>query len=171
MILVSACLAGEKCNYRGRGRTKHEVAELVRAGIAIPVCPEVLGGLPTPRSGAKILSKGTNLDGNAVLDGKTIVITEDGHDVTKNYVEGAQMVLKLAQQKNITEVYLNQYSPSCGHGKTLGGDQNCRKYVSGDGVTTALLRRNGIKILTIAKLRKLCETIPEKKKDTLLDYF
>ncbi len=112
-------------------------------------------------------------DGNAVLDGKTIVIDEKGHDVTKNYVDGAQKVLETTLSKNIEKIYLNQYSPSCGHGKTLCGYLGYKKYISGDGVTTALLRRNGIKVMTKIELTDLYEKETKNKghaQSSLLDY-
>ncbi|MEM5829721.1 MAG: DUF523 domain-containing protein [Candidatus Aenigmatarchaeota archaeon] len=155
MILVSACLTGIKCNYRGRSRTNQKILELVKKGIAYPICPEVLGGLPTPRSAARILSKDEEFDGNAVLDGKTIVIDEEGKDVTENFIKGAYKVLEIAKKHNIKMAYLNQYSPSCGRGKTLGGNQYYKKYISGDGVTTALLKRESIKVLTDEELEEI----------------
>jgi len=153
-ILVSACLAGIKCNYRGRSRTNKKVLELVERNIAIPVCPEVLGGLLIPRKAAWILSKNENYDGDDVLDKKTIVIDESGKDVTENFINGAYKVLEIVKQHDIKLAYLNQYSPSCGHGRTLGGDECCRKYIRGDGVTTALLKRNGVRILTKNEFEK-----------------
>lgn len=174
MIIVSACRSGVKCNYRGRARTNQEILELVRRGIALPVCPEVLGGLPVPRSGAKILSKDVNFDGNAVLDGKTIVVDSKGKNVTENYIRGAHRVLEIAIKNNIKEAYLNQCSPSCGHGITLGGDQDHKRCVSGDGVTAALLRRNGIKVQTSAEFKEFYKNETKNKKGTqqgtLLDY-
>ncbi|MEM1543708.1 MAG: DUF523 domain-containing protein [Candidatus Aenigmatarchaeota archaeon] len=166
MILVSACLAGIKCNFRGRSRTNLKILELVKKGIAYPVCPEVLGDLPIPRSGARILCKEIDFDGNDVLDGKTIVIDEEGKDVTENFIKGAYKTLEIAKKHNIKMAYLNQYSPSCGHGKTLGGNQYIKKYVSGDGVTTALLKRNGIKILTDEEL----EEFYNQEKNVLLKW-
>jgi len=165
VILVSACLAGIKCNYRGRCRTNKKVLELVKKGIALPVCPEVLGGLPTPRSAARILSKDRDYDGNDVLDRKTIVITEEGEDVTENFIKGAYKVLEIAKKYNIKAAYLNQYSPSCGHGKTLGGNQHYKKYVSGDGVTTALLKRNGIKVYTDKEFEEFYNELHNKEKE------
>jgi len=167
MILVSACLAGVKCNFRGRSRTNQKVLDLVKKGIALPVCPEVLGGLPTPRSSARILSKYKDFDGNDVLDRKTVVVTEKGEDVTENYIKGAYEVLEIATKYNIKAAYLNQYSPSCGRGKTLGGNQYYKKYVSGDGVTTALLKRNGIKVFTDEEF----EEFYNREKNVLTKFF
>ena len=121
---------------------------MVEKNIAIPICPEVLGGLPIPRAAARILSEHENYDWDDVLDGKTSIIDENGKDVTVNFIKGAYKVLDVVKKYNIKLAYLNQYSPSCGHGKTPGGDLHQKKYISGDGVTTALLKRKGIKVLT-----------------------
>ncbi len=141
MILVSACLAGINCNYKGESRPNKKVIELVRSGKAIPICPEQLGGLSTPRSGARILTN----NGNDVLDGKSRLITDDGQDVTEQYLRGAYEVLKLVKEINISKAILKQGSPSCGNGKTQGG-KDIRKLVLGDGVTVALLKKNGIEV-------------------------
>lgn len=141
MILVSMCLIGINCNYKGESKPNKRVIELVKMGKAIPICPEQLGGLPTPRSGARII-KG---DGKDVLEGNSKLITDDGKDVTEQYLKGAYETLKLCRMLNVKVVVLKQGSPSCGNGKTQGGE-NERKTVDGDGVTTALLKKNGIKV-------------------------
>lgn len=143
MILVSACLIGINCNYKGESKPYKKVIELVKSGKAIPVCPEQLGGLPTPRSGARILS-GSGLD---VLNKKTKLITDNGQNVTHEYLKGAEEILKLVKFFNISAVVLKQGSPSCGNGKTQGGNDK-RELVLGDGVTAALLKKNRIKVYT-----------------------
>lgn len=143
MKLCSACLLGWECRYDGKSNLEKASTELLeeyKNGNLLPVCPEQLGGLPTPRSGARILTG----DGNDALDGKTRILTDDEQDVTKQYIEGAYETLKIAQQMNIKEAILKQKSPSCGNGYTQGGQT--RTTVEGDGVTTALLKRNGITI-------------------------
>lgn len=114
-----------------------------RKGELVPVCPEQLGGLPTPRSGARILEG----DGYDVLNGKTGPITDEGRTVTKQYVRGAYEVLKIAKDLEIKEAVFKQGSPSCGCGYTQGGEE-FRKLVEGDAVTTSLLKENGIKVLS-----------------------
>jgi len=141
MILVSMCLVGINCNYKGESKPNEKVIELIRRGKAIPICPEQLGGLPTPRSGSRIISG----SGEDVIDGKTKVITDDGNDVTENYMKGAELTLQLCKQFNITTVILKQGSPSCGKGKTQGGEKE-RILVEGNGVTVELLKRNGIEV-------------------------
>lgn len=141
MVLISACLIGINCNYKGESKPCEKAIKLARMSKAIPFCPEQLGGLCTPRSGARILS-GNGLD---VLDKKARLITDDSKDVTDEYIKGAEKVLKMAKIFNISAVVLKQGSPSCGNGKTQGGESK-RERVLGDGVTTALLKKNGIKI-------------------------
>ena len=141
MKIVSACLVGINCNYHGKSNPCEKVIELVKQGKTIPICPEQLGGLPTPRSGSRICSG----DGNDVLDGKTQLLTDDGQDVTIQYIKGAYEALKIAKYLDIKEAILKQKSPSCGCGYVQGG-LNERKTVEGEGVTTALFKRNGINV-------------------------
>ena len=146
MKLCSACLLGIKCRYDGKSNLEKASEQLLqefRNGNIIPVCPEQLGGLPTPRSGSRICSG----DGNDVLDGKTQLLTDDGQDVTTQYIKGAYESLKIAKALGIKEAILKQKSPSCGRSYTQGG-LNERKTVEGEGVTTALLKRNGIKVIS-----------------------
>jgi len=144
MKLCSACLLGLECRYDGKSNLEKASAELLREfrdGKIIPVCPEQLGGLSTPRGGARILSG----RGEDVLDGKTKILTDDGEDVTRQYLKGAFEVLKIVKSLDIKEAILAQKSPSCGNGYTQGGLDE-RKNYSGDGVTAALLKRNGISV-------------------------
>jgi uncharacterized protein YbbK (DUF523 family) len=143
MKVVSACLCGINCNYKGESKPDKAIIELVRAGGAIPVCPEQLGGLATPRPGSEIRG-GTGSD---VLDGNANVINSRGKDVTNEFVKGAFEVLKLARITNATEAILKARSPSCSHGKVYDGNFS-GVLIDGDGVTAALLRRNGIIVLT-----------------------
>lgn len=100
--------------------------------VLIPVCPEQLGGLSTPRECIKIVGQG----GAEVLDGDAIVISESGKDVTKNLVKGAIEVLKIAKLLKVQNGIMKAESPSCGSNDTWKG------------VTVALLKRNGIHITT-----------------------
>jgi len=142
--LVSACLAGIECAYDGKHRLNKKVQKLVKEGKAIPICPEQLGGLPTPRKPAGIYG-GTGED---VIKGKAKVrAARDGEDFTKQFVKGAEETLKIAKILDIKEVIFKKRSPSCGCGKTWLLDKNLRNHVGkGDGVTVALLKQNGIKI-------------------------
>jgi len=150
MIIVSACLAGINCNYKGESKPNQKVIELIKKGKAIPICPEQLGGLTTPRSGARIL---TGI-GEEVLDKKSKIITDNNVDVTEQYIKGAQETLRIVKNFNVTVVVLKQGSPSCGHGHTQGG-LNSRELVTGNGVTVALLKRNGIKVYSEEDLENI----------------
>ena len=141
MILVSMCLIGLNCNYKGESKPNEKVIQLLKAGKVIPICPEQLGGLPTPRSGARIVGG----NGEDVLEGKAKLITDNGEDVTEQYLKGAYETLRLCKMLNVKAVILKQGSPSCGNRKTQGGVHE-RRTVEGMGVTAALLKRNGIKV-------------------------
>ncbi|PJA84162.1 MAG: DUF523 domain-containing protein [Candidatus Nealsonbacteria bacterium CG_4_9_14_3_um_filter_37_13] len=133
IILCSACLLGIKCRYDGKDKLNKKVIELSKKKILIPVCPEQLGGLSTPREPAE--QKGKR------------VITKSGKDVTQNFKKGAKEVLKLAKLFGIKEAILKQKSPSCGFGKIYDGSFS-GQLIKGNGVTAALLKRNKIKIIT-----------------------
>jgi uncharacterized protein YbbK (DUF523 family) len=120
-----------------------ELKELVEKGEAIPVCPEQLGGLPTPRPAAEI--KGG--DGTQVLSGKAKVVNSEGEDVTQKFVKGASDVLVVAKDKNVTEAILKTRSPACGCGGIYDGTFSGR-VKKGDGVAAALLKKHGIKVTT-----------------------
>jgi len=141
MIIVSACLAGIPCNYTGRAMPDERVISLIKDGLAFPVCPEVLGGLTIPRSRTRIIEG----DGNTVLNSKKGLLTADGRDVTKQFLKGAELTLKVLRLLEIDTVILKQDSPSCGCGCTLVGLLEHAK-IKGDGVATALLKREGIKV-------------------------
>ncbi|NSW92793.1 MAG: DUF523 domain-containing protein [Firmicutes bacterium] len=141
MIIVSACLAGLNCKYNGENNYNKVVADMVSRGEAIPICPEQLGGCPTPRRPCEIVG-GTGAD---VLDGKARVITKDGKDVTSELIKGALEVLKIAKLIGAEEAILKAKSPSCGCGAIYDGTFS-GKVVEGNGVTTELLQRNGIKV-------------------------
>jgi len=143
MILVSACLAGVNCKYNGGNSLDDAVAGLVANGMAIPVCPEQLGGCPTPRLKAEI-SGGTGAD---VLDGKCRVIRENGEDATEEFIRGADEALKIAKLACVRKAVLKSRSPSCGCGKIYDGTFS-GKLTNGSGVTAELLKRNGIDVIT-----------------------
>ncbi len=148
MKLVSACLIGINCRYDGENRLNDKVMKLLKHEELIPVCPEQLGGLPTPREPSGIL----NGSGEDVIDGKSKVYNAIGQDVTQNFTKGAHEVLKIARLYGIKDAILKQRSPSCGCGETQQMRYENGKYTSslvkGDGVTAALLKRNNIRIIT-----------------------
>jgi uncharacterized protein YbbK (DUF523 family) len=152
LVLVSACLVGVNCKYNGGNNLKKKIRELVKKGKAIPVCPEQLGGLPTPREPAYLTR-----DGYYVLKGRAKVLTKSGKDVTLNFIRGAKEVLKLAKLLKIKVAILKARSPSCGCGETyIHG-----KVSKGNGVAAALLKRNGIMIYTEENFHEL---VKQKKK-------
>lgn len=141
--LVSACLLGVNCRYDGQNNLNEKVMQLAAKEVLIPVCPEQLGGLGTPREPMGIIGGG----GSEVLDGKVRVINECGRNVTENLVRGAEEVLKIARSLGVKGAILKARSPSCGCGKIHDGTSPSR-LVKGDGVTAALLKRNGIWVVT-----------------------
>jgi uncharacterized protein YbbK (DUF523 family) len=148
MKLISACLLGLRCAWSGDDRYGNSRAiNLARLESLIPVCPEQLGGLPTPRAPQEIQG-GT---GGDVLNDKCRVINKDGQDVTREFIKGAEETLKIARQLSIKEFIAKSRSPSCGCGQIYDGTFS-GKLADGDGVTTALLRRNAIKIISDEKL-------------------
>lgn len=146
-ILVSACLAGLATTHAGTAKPSLAVMELVRQGRAVLVCPEQLGGLPTPRPCAEIAGAASGMSGQAVLDGEARVIDIHGTDVTAQYLRGAREAMKAARLSGATMAVLKARSPSCGsaqiHDGTFSGT-----LVAGEGVTAALLRREGIQVLS-----------------------
>ena len=143
MILVSACLVGYDVKYDGSNNFSDIISKWFDEKKAIPVCPEVLGGLSTPRDPAEIVGG----DGDDVLEGKAKIMTKFGIDVTEAFIKGAQRTLEVAKNANATIVILKERSPSCGGTKIYSGEFNSNKKV-GQGVTAALLRRNGIKVFS-----------------------
>ncbi|MED3729206.1 DUF523 domain-containing protein [Priestia filamentosa] len=143
MILVSSCLAGIECRYDGTHRLKEKIRSLVEEKKAVTVCPELLGGFSTPRQSAEIVG-GTGKD---VLAGDAKVIEKSGRDVTDLYVKGAYKTLEIALKLQVTHVVLKQFSPSCGSKSIYNGTFSGER-IQGEGVTSALLRKAGITVLS-----------------------
>ncbi|MDR7870117.1 MAG: DUF523 domain-containing protein [Tissierellaceae bacterium] len=139
-ILISACLLGINCRYDGGGKLIDEINKLKEIYNFIPVCPEVYGGLGTPREPAEI------------IDGK--VINRNGEDVSKNFARGANETLHLAKFYNCKYAILKERSPSCGFGKVYDGTFS-GNLVIGNGITAELLSKNGIKIIGESEIEKL----------------
>ena len=127
-ILVSACLLGLPVRYDGQSKLVEKIIELSKDNILIPVCPEQLGGLPTPRIKSEIKDKR--------------VIRLDGEDVTDNYLKGAHICLEIAKLNKVDYCILKLKSPSCGKGLIYDGNFN-GTLIDGDGITCKLLRENG----------------------------
>ena len=141
-LLVSACLLGVRCKYSGGDNLCPQVAALREQYQLIPVCPEQLGGLPTPRAPAE-------RQGDRVM-------TKDGRDVTAEYKRGAAETLKLARLFDCGAAVLKARSPSCGCGEIHDGTFTGTR-IPGDGVTAALLRDNGITVRTEADLDNIAD--------------
>ena len=116
----------------------------------VAICPEVAGGLPTPRLPAEIQFG----DGNNVLDGNTKILQIDGEDVTQSFLDGANKALKLALANNCTVAILTERSPSCGSSMIFDGTFTKEK-ILGVGVTTALLEKNNIRVFNQNQLDEL----------------
>lgn len=137
-IMVSACLCGINCRYDGQLLSNEVIIKLLRENFCIPVCPEQLGGLSTPRTPSYI-SEGDGLD---VIAGNAKVVTFEGKDVTNNFIQGAQQVVKIAKLMGCTHVILKEKSPSCG----VHTIYHQKQLIKGCGVTTALLLKQGFSI-------------------------
>lgn len=132
-ILVSACLLGVDCKYNGGNNYNEKVIEYLKDKEVIPICPEIMGGLSTPRQPSEII-------GDKVINKNNI-------NVTKEYQKGASETLKIAKLFNVKKALLKAKSPSCGKGKIYDGTFN-NILTSGNGITTNLLEKNGIEVLT-----------------------
>ncbi|PAF16324.1 DUF523 domain-containing protein [Terribacillus saccharophilus] len=149
MIMVSACLAGKPVRYNGTSAAYTIVEQLIAEKKALSVCPELLGGFVTPREPAEIVG-GTGYD---VLDGKAKVIEYSGTDVTSMYIEGAAHALAIAKEQDVDLVVLKENSPSCGSSVIYDGTFQDQKQ-AGAGVTTAMFRRAGIRVISEAELEQ-----------------
>ena len=132
-ILVSACLLGTDCKYNGGNNFDKKVSRLADRHTIIPVCPENLGGLPTPRPPAEI------------KNGR--VINKEGEDVTEAFLSGAKKTLETAKKYDCKIAVLKANSPSCGCRKIYDGNFS-KTLISGDGICDKMLIDNGICVLT-----------------------
>ena len=130
-LIVSACLMGIGCRYDGESRGREDLSRLAEKYTLIPVCPEIYGGLPTPRTPAEIVG--------------ARVLTRDGRDVTAEYERGAAAALKIAEITGAKKALLKERSPSCGTGSVYDGTFT-GALRPGDGVAAALLRRAGLSL-------------------------
>ena len=130
-LLISACLLGVPCRYDGASKPVPRIELLTERFVLVPVCPEQLGGLPTPRTPAEKCG--------------SCVLTRDGRDVTENYRRGAQEALRIARITGCQTALLKAKSPSCGCGRIYDGTHT-GTLTDGNGVTAALLMQNGISV-------------------------
>ena len=133
-LIISACLLGESCRYDAKSKPCEQVERLKKDYKLIAVCPECMGGLPTPRPPAEIQKDGR-------------VINREGRDVTANYRAGAEAVLQIAKEQNCVFALLKEKSPACGKGKIYDGSFT-GTLTDRDGVCAELLKKNGISVFT-----------------------
>ncbi|MBD3167340.1 DUF523 domain-containing protein [bacterium] len=141
--VISACLTGRACRYDGCDQYNPEVETLGEQYDLLPICPEVEGGLETPRPPAEI----TTGPGEAVLDGHARVVrVEDGGNVTGAFLKGARYTLQAAVETGASHAFLMDRSPSCGCERIYRNGV----LVPGSGVTAALLKRNGLMVRSMS---------------------
>jgi uncharacterized protein YbbK (DUF523 family) len=143
MIIVSACLAGVKCRHDGKSKENELIQKLISRRLALPLCPEILGGRPVPRTACEI----TGGTAAQVLDGRAFVKDKNGKDVTEEILDGVKNVMKAIKRMKVTSVILKTKSPACGKGRIFDGTFT-GKMIDGNGVLTAALLKEGIKVYT-----------------------
>ena len=136
-IMLSACLMGENCKYNGGNNLSEKVLEYIKGHEVISVCPEVMGGLPTPRIPAEI------------VDG--IVTAKDGRNVDKEFRTGAEKALQIAKENQVDLVILQSRSPSCGSKQIYDGTFSGKR-IDGQGVFARMLMENGFQIIDVEDL-------------------
>lgn len=139
-ILISACLVGDKVRYDGKGQYHPLIKELLEKYDLVPFCPEVEGGLPTPRIPSEIY--------------KGRVINKEGKDVTKQFKEGAELALNICKYLQIKVAILKDQSPSCGS-KEIHDGRFSGRLIKGKGITATILEQNGIKVYSENEIEEL----------------
>lgn len=147
MYLISACLCGVNCKYNGLNNYNEICDKLLAYGKAILVCPEQLGGLPTPRIPSEIIGESSNI----LNYNNGSVIDKNGNDVTPQFVKGAKETLQIAKKLNIKKAILKDGSPSCGVNYIYDGNFNGTK-IKGMGLTAQLLKESSIDIISELEL-------------------
>lgn len=147
-MLISACLLGVSCRYNGSCGDPEELGELLSLVHPVPVCPEILGGLPTPRPPAERCGDQ--------------VITCEGGDVTRQYLRGADESLHLAKICGAKIALMKERSPSCGAGEIYDGTFTHTR-IPGDGTASELLKANGITVYGESRIRELIDLLKEGK--------
>ena len=136
-IMVSACLLGENCKYNGGNNLSDKVTRFIKGHEVIPVCPEVMGGLPIPRVPSEIVNG--------------VVTMADGRNVDTEFRKGAQIGLQLAKENEVDLVILQSRSPSCGVKQIYDGSFSGKK-IDGQGIFARLLTENGFRIVDVEDL-------------------
>ena len=156
-ILVSRCLLGHPVRYDGGAFDPDDLLQRWQAqGRIVALCPEVSGGLPTPRPPAEIPGG----QGSEVLDGRVPVLDIAGRDVSAAFVAGADAAVQLAARHGIRYAVLKARSPSCGNHETYDGSFSGTR-VTGEGVTAAALRRHGVQVFNENELALLARLLSD----------
>lgn len=134
IIAVSACLLGENCKYNGGNNYSEALREFLKGHSVVPICPEVMGGLPTPRDPAEIVGG--------------VVRQKNGRSVDEAFRKGAQEALKKVKDAGAELVILQSRSPSCGVNEIYDGSFTGRR-VKGKGVFARLLEEEGIRAVDV----------------------
>ncbi len=160
LILISACLLGIRTRYDGGEKRlrNDDLHELLSQGKLLPVCPEVAGGLPTPRPPSEIIGG----DGSCVLSGKCPVKNLERKDVTAHFLSGAEIILQKANQFSVRFAIFKDGSPSCGTSYIYDGSFSGGK-IKGCGVTTSLLKANGISVYNERNFEQLFSLLKNQK--------
>lgn len=145
-ILISACLLGVNCKYNGGNNKVDQLIQKMKDVSFIPICPEQLGGLTTPRLPSEIVA----------IDGETKVVSKSGVDVTQQFAVGAEETLRIAQLYNCKYAILKQRSPSCGSSHIYDGSFQ-GKVKAGKGMAAHLLEQHGIKVYSEENFEELLE--------------
>lgn len=144
MIGASRCLIGDNCTYAGKNNLCKVIQELYKQGEVLPLCPEVLGGLPIPRTPCEII--------------KDKVIDQKGIDKTKEYQLGAKIALEKCLEKDIKIVVVKAKSPSCGKGQIYDGTFS-HQLIEGDGIFVQMLKEHGIQVFTENEVEEVLKII------------
>lgn len=165
-VLISACLIGERVRYDGQAKTCNDaiLKQWLAQGRVVSICPEVAGGLPVPRQPAEI-SGGRGQD---VLNGCAHVISREGQEVTEAFIAGARLIGDLVRTKRAVLAVLKDGSPSCGSNYIYDGTFSGRR-ISGNGVTAALLKKQGIRVFSENEIEKAAEYLRSSDGDRRAD--
>lgn len=151
-LLISRCFLGVECAYDGTSKLIPEIDAISEVFDLVDVCPEVDGGLMTPRTPSEI-SGGDGID---VLEQRARVLSSSGEDRTKIFTKGANIALKLAKKNSVKSALMKAKSPSCSNCGVYDGTF-CGKLVSGSGVAAAILKKNGIIVYNEFQVDKLLQ--------------
>lgn len=156
-VIISACLMGVDCRYDGQSKVAEPLLRLCQLHkvILLPVCPEQLGGLPTPRVPACFRGG----DGKSIINGNAALYDLDGREVSRFFLAGAKQALKIAQLSSSRHAIFQDRSPSCGVHKIYLGNE----LTPGNGVTTALFKINGMAVWTVDEFSRHCQKLIGKE--------